>query len=798
LADPPLRVTERWGVLATAVATLSFLPFLAGVVLGRCFYYRDLVRQFFPLRRFAVERLLGGEVPLWNPYVREGEPVALPLAISYPVDLLQLLLPDERGFSLLLALHVPGAALSFMLLARYLGIGPLAAAGAALVYSLGGFALSCLNLYVYLPAVAWAPLVVVGLLRAAEGGRRRAAQGALLTAIAISTLGVEIVLQALVVGVVLAWRAREPARVGRVAATLALACGLAAPLLLVVRDLLPESGRTGGMPVEVVLTFSIHPLSLLQVVVQRFFGDMSDVPRSWWGHNFFSGGFPYFQSLYLGATALALAVVGAFRPSPWRLRIIALAGLALVIAMGYWGGMAPIVSAHPLLRMLRFPVKAFFTVHIGVSLLAAAGLQALMSRAEAAWRWLGLAASTAGAVLVLTPLVPYVLPAAYRWFLEGYLPADRPWPVLMETGSLVLQDAARGGMFSLLAGLIALSVERGRTTARFGVLATVGLVAGDLLSAGTNVNSMVTPAFYRLSPEVSAQLPLLRSGGRTFTCDPHGSLELPIALRRLADVRRPADPWSYGVLVQTLYPDTNVGAAVPTAYGLDSTRFSSRSRVFLPDEANCRPFSAIEERLRRAGVSHIISVDPLESPGLTLRAEIRPPSIDPLTIRVYSLKGTLPLRSVASAVRSAKDLESAGARADLPFLLAGGTVVEDAGPEATSVRGEIESIEESPGNLRMVVEASGATAVVVRDSFAAGWSATVNGRPTPVLRADGRHLAVRVAAGRSEVKLRYRPPHLRPGLLLGAASAAITAALWGRRRSPALSGGPQASPASEA
>src|SRR5262249_39583147 len=192
VADPPPRVTERWGVLGAAVATLSFLPFLAGVVLGHCFYYRDLVRQFFPLRRFAVERLLGGEIPFWNPYVHEGEQLALP-AISYPVDLLQLLLPDERGFSLLLALHVPGAALAFMLLARYLGTGPLAAAGAALVYALGGFALSCLNLYVYLPAVAWAPLVVVALLHAAEGGRRRAAQGALLTALAISTLGWEVV-----------------------------------------------------------------------------------------------------------------------------------------------------------------------------------------------------------------------------------------------------------------------------------------------------------------------------------------------------------------------------------------------------------------------------------------------------------------------------------------------------------------------------------------------------------------------------------------------------------------------------
>src|SRR5262249_10526579 len=151
-----------------------------------------------------------------------------------------------------------------------------------------------------------------------------------------------------------------------------------------------------------------------------------------------------------------------------------------------------------------------------------------------------------------------------------------------------------------------------------------------------HVNSMVTPAFYRLSPEVSAQLPLLRSEGRTFTCDPHSSLALSAALSQMAAVRRPTDPWSYGVLVQTLYPDTNAEAAVPAAYGIDSTRLYSPSRVFRPEEADCRPFTEIVDRLRRAGVAHVISVDPLEDPGLTLRAEIRPSSIDPLAIRVYT------------------------------------------------------------------------------------------------------------------------------------------------------------------
>src|SRR5262245_58413328 len=103
-----------------AVALLTLLPFARGLATGQCFYFRDLSRQFFPLRRFAVEGLLHGELRYWNPLLHEGEPLSLP-PVSYPLDLLQLFLRDEAGFSLLLALHVPLGALALMALARGLG-----------------------------------------------------------------------------------------------------------------------------------------------------------------------------------------------------------------------------------------------------------------------------------------------------------------------------------------------------------------------------------------------------------------------------------------------------------------------------------------------------------------------------------------------------------------------------------------------------------------------------------------------------------------------------------------------------
>ena len=68
---------------------------------------------------------------------------------------------------------------------------------------------------------------------------------------------------------------------------------------------------------------------------------------------------------------------------------------------------------------------------------------------------------------------------------------------------------------------------------------------------------------------------------------------------------------------------------------------------------------------------------------------------------------------------------------------------------------------------------SAPTVLVVRDGWAPGWTAEVDGRREPVARADGRHRAVAVPAGRSTVVLRYRPPGLCPSLAGSAAGALV-------------------------
>lgn len=75
------------------------------------------------------------------------------------------------------------------------------------------------------------------------------------------------------------------------------------------------------------------------------------------------------------------------------------------------------------------------------------------------------------------------------------------------------------------------------------------------------------------------------------------------------------------------------------------------------------------------------------------------------------------------------------------------------------------------------VDATGGGWVVVADSLQRdGWTATVDGEPTDLVRADSVGAAVWVPAGQHTVELEYHTPGLREGILLSAVTAAVAAA----------------------
>ena len=436
---------------------MSVVPFAYGLASGGAFYFRDLSSYFFPIRHFVVEGLRSGEIRHWNPYVNEGIPVVLP-PVAYPVDLLQALVPNEWGFSLLLALHVPLAALAFLGLGRTLGLRPAAAALGALVYALCGFSLSCVNLYIHVEAFAWAPLVISLLLRAGAGGAREVALAGVALAVCLSTTGVEIAAQAVACAFVLGASRRIHDHL-RFASAVLLGGGLAAAPLVSLARLVSGSRREAGFSVAESLDHSVHPVSLLQTLVAGLYGDPVASGYSYWGARFWGGPSPYFLSLYLGGAVLCLAAIGAARAERRRTRLLLLLAAALVVCLGRFARLDLVLELAPYLARFRFPVKAFFTVVVAGSLLAGAGAD-LLAESRRAWRPLLVGSSLLGLGLLSLSLVEASLPGAFAW-LQGRFFVDA-YPQELRGAALraVAADAAAGAVALLaLAGLAALTLR---------------------------------------------------------------------------------------------------------------------------------------------------------------------------------------------------------------------------------------------------------------------------------------------------------------------------------------------------
>ena len=68
--------------------------------------------------------------------------------------------------------------------------------------------------------------------------------------------------------------------------------------------------------------------------------------------------------------------------------------------------------------------------------------------------------------------------------------------------------------------------------------------------------------------------------------------------------------------------------------------------------------------------------------------------------------------------------------------------------------------------------------VLLLDTYFPGWTATVNGVKSPILRADYNFRAVQVPAGKSTVRFVYQPAGFRLGMVLFPAGLLVMAGVW--------------------
>jgi hypothetical protein len=727
-------------LLALALGSLLFGAFsTAWLVLQSPNFFSgyDFVRMHAFYREFYRNALLGGRLPLWNPYVGLGRPFLSDIETQtlYPPNLLVLPLGVYVGTAALLVLHQAAAFFGGVRFGRKLGADavPSLLVGAGMALSSPFTArLASGAVPVYFSLCWWPALLWLGVSLQDGWTRRAGAAFALVTALAILA-GNPPILYAEFLGLLTllacrlnwgapGWRAAVRNHAGLALAS-AIGAGLAAAQLLPFAELVGEGNRPLHAP--------------------GFAGANGMPPASWLSLIFptsaaFGPNWEY--DLYCGLVPLFAAVAGI---RFWRERNVrALLGLGLAGALLSPGDRAPFLGwvAHvvPGASALRIPSR--YGIWLAASVLGLASVALSRRVKPAALPVLSCLAASAVFIVWLRPYVigghaagPYY--AVHLLALAGAAGCVLCWQLSGARPGLSLAAGCALGAFCACDWLWSIHLlapvysEYGFHTEEAAVRSA--LKRGGLLSTGA------PPPRVSFDPNDLCEDEGMRSGFSTYSSYANPSL------RRV---------WRY----------LHVACGVPE---------SKTDFIRLP--------AAIGENADR--LNSISLAARLEPGSGTLRL------LGPRDPRAYIVFGADTVDNWAVAV----DRMAAGYGFHERALVEAGLGPGFQAP-AGAPSGNAEIREFRNERVSLETRASAPGILVLGEAWYPGWHAAIDGRDAPVFPVNGWMRGVVVPAGGGRVVFAYFPRGLWAGLAISLLSTAAAATMYLSGRGKSAKGGPHA------
>lgn len=796
---------SRWttGLVLLGVPLALFHRSLLG---GEALFGRDMAPFFYPMKHFMVETVRSGQLPLWNPWILNGEPffASLQPGLLYPGSLVLYLLPLPYSVGLLHALHycVAGAGM-YLLLRSWRHERPAALTG-ALAFMAGGYLLSIGNFTNNLQTVAVLPWVFWSWSRFVASGARREWL-AFAAVCSIAFLGGEPQMLALGLGLLLLHTLLDADGTATVRSARklvyfglagALAAALVAVQLIPFFEYLGESVRVLAFDYDFAARNSLEPAALGQLLVPPALGGG---PHDFTTRFLPTADVPWLLSLYPGVLVVCLAAIGLLLPRSrrWAWFWGSAALIGLLLAMGrHLPFHRALYELLPPFRLVRYPEKFYFLTALALPVLAAGG----------AGRWLGASSSgadvsdgehranraaraTFGACLLL---LAGLAAAAASWsgmfasFCGGFLAGARLCtdpggaqaaylePVLLQ---VVLVGAALCTAWLMARG----RVQRGSA---FPVL--IVLMAIDLTAAGRHINPTVPGDVYRQAPWAARLLEAREPGALTRAEYRYRGTPLAAQMGSTVIVQGAEDLSNLFLWYDALGPNLGQVFGHLTQDGLQGVELLGVAEMIdaglaaSPDEA-VRLLQAMSVRYYADATPAADSM-----PGLTLVA--RHPE---LPARIFEVPDPRPRAYVVSRFEVVEEPALALTATMQPGFELGGSVVLDRAPEtppASGASGHVVHAEYGPNRVSVGTETSGPSLLVLTDRHYPGWRATVNGEPTPIYRAAGHLRAVSLPGGRSEVVFRFAPRTVMAGGVVSVVAALVFAGLAlanrGRREAP--------------
>lgn len=740
---------DAWLKPRRFAALLAFFTFAAfpQVWLGlQTFVYRDFGLFSYPLAFHFRESFWRGELPLWNPLSNCGIPFLAQwnTQVLYPPALFYLIFPLSWSLGVFCLLHLFWGGLGMYFLAQGWTQNRFAAAFAAIAFAFSGIMLSSLIWPGTIAGLGWMPWVVWLTVRAWRSGGKVLILAALAGAMQMLSGAAEVVLLtwlllgSLSVADLVQGNHPRGKIIRRAGLVVVLIAALSAAQLLPFLDLLDHSrlqqdisAAVWPMPATGWANFLVpmfHEVSYQGVFIQ---GNQSWV-----------------ASYYVGGTVIALALLAVWRLRQGRLWLLAgLAVFCLVLALGdatpIYGWVSRSVG---IIGLMRFPVKFVVVAVLVLPLLAACALaERPLPSARAAkrrrWQWsfLGL-----GTLMLMLGLI---------WSNRQFPASDADRTIMLGNGAFhaVFFAVIFLGCFQL--GKI--SNLKARTSWQFLLLAMLWLDLSRSAPAPQTVNRSI------YQPEMSRTLPPPQWG--------LSRAMIPSAHRETFNHRVLADATSdYLARRFALMGDCNLIESVPKLDGFYALYLSDYAVWFYNYYHDDQPAQPLLDFI---GVSQTLV---LQTNRFAWQARS--------TFMPLLTGGQKPvfLEDMATLARLTSNDFNPRAEVFLPLAATNLITASNSSPMAIS------AVQYAAQRIEADVRAEHPGMMVAAQTYYHPWQAYVDGKQTPLWRANYAFQAFEVPPGSHHVRLVYEDRRFYLGAVVSLTTLAGCLACYFWRRRPAV------------
>jgi len=774
-----------------AAPIILFAPFLLGV---QMVYWGTPLLQFYPWRLAALESVRAGFLPLWNPWLGNGAPLAANYqsALFYPPNWLSLIIPLDLSLNWLMVLHIIWAGVGMVKLARSLNYSLLGQVVTGLAFGMGQYVVARASFYSINAAVAWLPWVIwatdkllnaqfsvhntqwrqVALSRFAFHGLRLSSILALqlLTGHAQTTWYTYLLLAAWVL-----WRAfSQPITQSSITKLITnslilllsflLAILLASIQLLPAFELLQQSPRAEAAEYEFVMTYSFSPWRLLTFLAPDFLGNPAR-------GQFYGYGNYIEDAVYVGIIPLLFALVAGskiFRRqlpnhsitqssiSPILLFLIL--PITLILALGRNTPIFPWLYANvPTFDMFQAPTRMMVWFVFALALLAGQGVEQWATPQGRALYWTRL--GTAGAVALMGTAGATLL-GVDTGTRVGQLLSTAAWAALTL------------GVNLLAVGL--LSLFKPKSQSMKWELAVAVCLAADLLYANYGIHPPAPADLYRAPTESGRALAAELGDQRLY--------QFPADRERVM-----FEPY-FSFLTYGEARDLSVGARAVQLPNVGVLEGVASANNFDPLVSKYyKGFTDVVSETQSVTLLNLMNVGAVTS-SEELPWEVITSAREVVFYRVPGEAKRLWLlpESEAQVLEVADEAASRTAIASPAFNPAQQIVLEasDAGWLAPAPLSE-PITPHNPNGFSISLNLHQANWVVLADTWYPGWYAYVDGQPTPLRRANYAFRAVWVPAGAHRVEFLYAPPTFQLAVTLTGVGLliwlALAVAVWRMR-----------------